>query len=408
MTTILSKEKETSIQLLEGKEIKIITQHWIRILNINLGWINDFNKLIVNYATTVFIIDTFRSSSNLIKTFIGHTNNVCSIDYSTFDGSQYLCSGSWDCTVRVWDVETAEQIRLFNGHSSQIICVKFSPYHGMDNRSLTICSSSDDKTIRFWDFKTAKEFQVLNEHTDSVCGIEFSSFNNGRYLCSGSYDDTIRLWDVETFKTLHIFEHGDTVRCVEFSPLQSNSKDKNNSIGVIGGNGYTICSGTNNGVIHLWDVETTKQLILFDAHKSWIRSIKYSPYEANVICSGSDDKTVRLWDIRSNKEINVFKEHTNDVKAAEFSPFVSNNNSHSDGKSITNANIICSGSSDNTIRFWDIRANKQVHLIKGNDHEDNGICSLTFLALKNKAKDNCACRVSLCYGSYKGPIRVWR
>ncbi|ETO04701.1 hypothetical protein RFI_32695 [Reticulomyxa filosa] len=46
--------------------------------------------------------------------------------------------------------------------------------------------------------------------------------------------------------------------------------------------------------------------------------------------------------------------------------------------------VICSGSADNTIRFWDIRNNKQLHVIKGNENEDGGIYSLTFLPLKNK------------------------
>ncbi|ETN99735.1 WD-40 repeat protein, partial [Reticulomyxa filosa] len=132
---------------------------------------------------------------------------VWSIDYSTFDSGQYLCSGSDDKTVRVWDVETTKQLRLFNGHSSHVFCVKFSPYrhhyHGVSNHRPIVCSSSCDKTIRFWDFETSKEFQILNGHYDGIAGIAFSPFNNGRYLCSGSYDKTIRLWDIETSKSLH-------------------------------------------------------------------------------------------------------------------------------------------------------------------------------------------------------------
>ncbi|ETO34717.1 hypothetical protein RFI_02373, partial [Reticulomyxa filosa] len=50
-----------------------------------------------------FNFDLFRSSSKLINTFTGHTSSVFSIDCSTFDDCQFICSGSADGTVRVWD-----------------------------------------------------------------------------------------------------------------------------------------------------------------------------------------------------------------------------------------------------------------------------------------------------------------
>ncbi|ETO32893.1 hypothetical protein RFI_04223 [Reticulomyxa filosa] len=57
-------------------------------------------------------------------------------------------------------------------------------------------------------------------------------------------DRTVRLWDIETSKLLYSFnEHENQVLCVDISPLQSNNNNgnKNNNIG---GNGYTICSGS--------------------------------------------------------------------------------------------------------------------------------------------------------------------
>ncbi|ETO23258.1 Serine/Threonine protein kinase, partial [Reticulomyxa filosa] len=100
------------------EETQIIIQHWIRILNIKLGWINDFDKLVVNYVSTIFMFDAFHSSSKLLNTFTGHMAYVNSVDFSTFDCSQVICSGSSDKTVCVWDVDNNKQIQSFNGHSS--------------------------------------------------------------------------------------------------------------------------------------------------------------------------------------------------------------------------------------------------------------------------------------------------
>ncbi|ETO12238.1 WD-repeat protein [Reticulomyxa filosa] len=385
------------------EEIQIIIHHWIRTLDIKLGWIKDFDKLVVNYVSAVFMFDKFYSSSKLINTFPGHTNAVWSIDYSTFDDNRFICSGSSDQTVRVWDADNNKQIQSFNESSCSVYCVKFSQYHYRHHCQNVICFSSYDKNIRFWDFKCNKQLQIFNEHTGRVGGIEFSQFNGGRYLCSGSIDKTIRLWDVEKSKSLHVFKgHKRTVSCVDISPLQSNNKDDNNkmnNIGVIGGNGYTICSGSYDETIRIWDIEKTKQFNEFQGHKSIVNSVKYGSNElVNTILSGSYDKSVRLWDIRSSQKIQVFNGHTSFVYAVEYSLVMEN--------SIGNLNVICSGSLDNTIRFWDIRSNKhELYIIKGN-YEDYGICCLKFIALKKKS-DNALYDLNLCYGSYKGLINIW-
>ncbi|ETO19416.1 hypothetical protein RFI_17814 [Reticulomyxa filosa] len=394
-------KKIVSIKLPVKEDIKVIIQYWTRILNIKLGWIHELDKLVANYVITLFMFDTFRSSFKLLKTFTGHTDIIWSIDYSTFNGSQFICSGSADKTVRVWNVDANKQIQSFNGHLSYVYCVKFSHYYYRRYRNV-ICFSSFDKTIRFWDFKNNQQLQVFNEHTNYVAGIEFSTFNGGRYLCSGSGDNTIRLWDVEIAKSLHIFNgHTSTVWCVDISPFQSNNTDNNksNTIGVIGGNGYTICSGSWDETIRIWDIEKAKQFIVFKGHKNGVWSVKYGSNELlNTILSGSEDKSVRLWDIRSGKQIQVFNGHTDQVFAVEYSPLVVKNIEVSG-----NSNVICSGSTDDTIRFWDIRSNKsQLYGIKENK-KCNGITGLKFISLTNKNTND----VSLCYGSVKGPIRVW-
>ncbi|ETO04430.1 WD-repeat protein [Reticulomyxa filosa] len=390
------------IKLLEEKNEKLI-QDVQKLSTKDEQKENDNTFSSNSKCSSTYTLDLPRYSK-LLKIFSGHSDWIYSLQYSSLDGGRFLCSGSRDNTVRVWDLDTDRQIQIFNKHSDYFCSAKFSPYH-RNYHCPTICSASQDGTIRFWDIKTANEYQTFKGHSGYVCTIQFSPFTDGRYLCSGSNDYTIRLWDVETSKSLHVLNgHSSYVWCVEFSPLQSNSKDTN-KIGVIGGAGYTICSGSADNTIRLWDIENTKQLVVFNGHEGALRTVKYSKNETsivggNVICSGSEDKTVRLWDIRTEKQIHIFKGHTGAIYTVEYLP---SENGSSD------TNIICSGSSDNTIRFWDIRTNRQLHEIKGFD--DTGIFSFEFVPfdqdLKNneKGKKDC-CGYALCYGSGNGLIRV--
>ncbi|MCA2689081.1 MAG: hypothetical protein IM467_09265, partial [Microcystis sp. M137S2] len=100
-----------------------------------------------------------------------------------------LVSGSWDNTIKLWNVETGQEIRTLKGHDSVVSSVNFSP----DGKTLV---SSADKTIKLWDVETGQEIRTLKGHDDSVYSVNFSS--DGKTLVSGSEDNTIKLWNVET------------------------------------------------------------------------------------------------------------------------------------------------------------------------------------------------------------------
>ncbi|ETO02823.1 WD-40 repeat protein, partial [Reticulomyxa filosa] len=76
---------------------------------------DNLSTSIINISST-FNFELVRSFK-LLETFTGHTSYVYSIDYSAFDDGQFICSGSEDKTVRVWDVDNNKQIQSF-GHSN--------------------------------------------------------------------------------------------------------------------------------------------------------------------------------------------------------------------------------------------------------------------------------------------------
>ena len=99
------------------------------------------------------------STSSAGQTFwtIGETGHATSVNSEAFspDGTQ-LASGSWDRSIRLWDVSTGQEVRRTEGHSDWDFSVVFSP----DGTRLV--SRSDDGTIRLRNVATGQELYRLD------------------------------------------------------------------------------------------------------------------------------------------------------------------------------------------------------------------------------------------------------
>jgi len=66
-----------------------------------------------------------------------------------------LASGSEDCTIKVWHIETGQCLQTLHGHSNKIWSLDFR----YDNRILA--SGSEDGTIKLWDIHTGECIRTL-------------------------------------------------------------------------------------------------------------------------------------------------------------------------------------------------------------------------------------------------------
>jgi len=82
--------------------------------------------------------------------------------------------------------------------------------------------------------------------------------------------------------------------------------------------GTSLVSGSDDGTIKLWDVQTGGVVKTFCGHKHWVYSVSISA-DCTMIASGSADKTVRLWNIQT-EECHCVIEQQDRVEWVGFSP----------------------------------------------------------------------------------------
>ena len=256
-----------------------------------------------------------------VATLKGHRDRVWSVTFSP-DG-KFLASGSWDNTVKVWEVGSWREVATLKGHEDRVYSVTFSP----DGKFLA--SGSDDKTVKVWRDKKVKVWKVgigswrgvatLKGHEDRVWSVTFSP--DGKFLASGSYDNTVKVWEVGSWREVATLKgHEDWVFSVTFSP-----------------DGKFLASGSRYKTVKVWDVGSWREVATLKGHRDHLWSVTFSP-DGKFLASGSRDKTVKVWDVGSWREVATLKGHEG-VASVSFSP---------DGK------FLASGSWDTTVKVWEV------------------------------------------------------
>lgn len=261
-----------------------------------------------------------------IRIFSGHSSYVSTCAFSP--GGTRLLSGSWDCTLKLWEVSTGKEIRSFSGHSDIVTSSAFSP------DGTQVLSGSWDNTLKLWDAETGKEMLSFSGYSGDVTACAFS--RDGTQILSGSAGNTLKLWNTRTGQNIRsFFGHSARVTCCAF----------------VGSNNQVL-SGSWDNTLKLWDVNTGTEIRSFSGHTGSVTACDYSR-DGRHLLSSSEDKTLKLWNKHTGEEILSFSGHTAKVTACAFSP---------DGTLV----LSCSG---NILKLWDASTGKEILSFSG--HSDS-------------------------------------
>jgi len=226
---------------------------------------------------------------------------------------QKAISGSWDETMRLWDLSSGKTV-LEMAHASCVLCVV------VDWTGCKAISGSGDHIIRFWDLRDGRLEQELKGHTGAVSCV--SADWEAQKMVTGSWDNSLRLWDLTTLETL--FEMtGHTAYvcslCVDWTLQRA-------------------ITSSNDKTLRTWDIEHGKPLQELWGHESFVPCLDVD-WESSQAISGSWDNTLRVWDLKTGETTMVLRGHSNYVGCVAAN--------WSSGRAV-------SGSGDHTLRLWDL------------------------------------------------------
>jgi WD40 repeat protein/DNA-binding NarL/FixJ family response regulator len=297
----------------------------------------------------------------LDRTFQAHSSWVTGVAFSA-DG-QRLASGSWDESIKLWDVSTGRELGTVGGRSKkEVQTLVFSP----DGRWLAMENS--ENTVVLWDATTG--LQVRSFPSDRPRGIPGSAWvysiafsPDSRWLASAVDDKTIRIWDVGTGeKVRDLTALRRSVMYARFSP-----------------DGRWLASGDGDKNVEVWDVSTGQALKRLSGHKDVVNALAFSP-DGRWLASASSDKTIKLWDVATGQIARILVGHQNLVTSICFGV---------DGR------WLASGSWDKTIKIWNVETGSAVQTLKADNHP---VYTIAF--------DSSGRR--LASGSEDGVVNLWR
>ena len=196
----------------------------------------------------------------------GHTALVASLAIAR-DG-ELLASGSFDKTVRLWDVASG-QPRAPRTHGSRA-------GRGIFPRRAVPPSAGSDKTVRIWNVDRGETIEVFLGHTDTVRALTFNS--SGTMVVSSSDDRTIRGFDVNAHREAFSLPCRTHNSALAFSP-----------------DGTSLAFADDRGNLSIWDVITWTGRWSVKGSDTGIWGLCFSP-DGRTLATACGDAKVRLWD----------------------------------------------------------------------------------------------------------------
>ncbi|KAJ8463984.1 hypothetical protein ONZ45_g17394 [Pleurotus djamor] len=188
----------------------------------------------------------------------GHTDSIRSMATN----GNIVASGSYDNTVRVWDVVSGECLWTLEGHTAKVYSIV------MDPSANRVYSGSMDGTLRAWSLEDGTCKAVLKDHPSLVALLKISP----SFLFSGGPDCQVIVWDLKTLEPVRKIDHKFTITAIY-------------------GDEEKLVSGSD-GLVQVVDIKTgDKKVLLSEGRSRGVWEVAVDGAGNRCVAASSDGKT---------------------------------------------------------------------------------------------------------------------
>jgi WD40 repeat protein/uncharacterized caspase-like protein len=314
----------------------------------------------------------------------GHTKSANAVAFSP--DNRWLASGGKDNLIKIWDLANGNILRTLYGHTSNVNALAVSPDGKLiasgsgdinDERDLGtfaqggVVGGSEDNTVRIWSVQTGQQLQVFRGHELPVAAVAFNS--DGRSLTSVG-GDAIKVWDVSagtelrsqktqygksgmeklnSMPSFSVFGGGDKERKQELQ-RQKNFKMSASKIAV-SANGQLAAVGQPDKAVKLYDAQGGRELrdLTFKAiAESENSSLAFSA-DARLVAFSKSNEAVSIQEAATGRE--VYSVNTGITKTPQRVQF------STDGRFLFTA---IDNNADAGMKLWDAATGQLIRELK--------------------------------------------
>ncbi|KAK3112811.1 hypothetical protein LTR53_010522 [Teratosphaeriaceae sp. CCFEE 6253] len=253
----------------------------------------------------------------------GHTDSVYCVQFD----EEKIITGSRDRTIRVWDINTFQCIRVIGGpnvkpslgpkvlrtvdypafhlatasvngtaygnniyhtpdqwHDASILCLQY-------DKEILVTGSSDSDLL-VWSIRDYTPIKRLKKHTGGVLDVALDA----KHIVSCSKDSRIIVWDRQTLEYKgELTGHRGPVNAVQLR-------------------GKFLVSASGDGIARMWDIEAMKLVKEFGQKERGLAAVEFAEDMRHVLAGGNDNITYKF-EVESGLEVMQFTGHSQLVRS---------------------------------------------------------------------------------------------
>ena len=252
---------------------------------------------------------------------------ISSIKFSSIH-NEIAAIGSREGSLKLIDVLSQQTLRIYKQGTNGRICA-------IDWKDNLFGNGTKMGAVYLRDIRCKDQYQkAIGIHSQEVCSLKFNPFNSN-YMITGGNDDTIITYDLRMMKIMNkVTAHKAAVKALSWSNTKEN-------VFISGG-------GSGDRKICVWDINNNK-LINQKKIGSQICNLGFTCDGFIAASFGSPSTNLCLLNPIDMNTVMEFKGHNSRVLYMTIN---------------CKGNLIVSGSSDETLRFWNVQSNETKGYLK--------------------------------------------